>query len=251
MGRRRSSLPRPRVRDRGHEHRAWAPARRRCDPPTGRAPAAHVGGAQAPAVHRGGRSHRRPGAVPRPSQGVPLQQRGRGGRRRHQAGAADHGAHGHRRLPAGVPRPHHGRHHADHGQGGLPGGLRAAPAGRLHRPLLHPDTRHRRPHLGRRGAGRPRRDHRGARRHARRDGGRARAGRGRLHRAARRVADGSPAALLRPRDPAGVRRGAVRLRAHRTTLRRRDLRASPPMSSSSRRGWRQGCRWRGSWPGPS
>ena len=61
---------------------------------------------------------------------------------------------GHRRLPARVPRPHDGRHHAHHGQGDLPGGLRAAAAGRAHRAVLHPDAAAPTTRRGRRGAGR-------------------------------------------------------------------------------------------------
>ena len=65
VGRRRASLPRPGVRDRRHQHRSRPPARGGRDPPTGRAPPAHVGGAQAPALHRGRGGDRR--AWPRSS----------------------------------------------------------------------------------------------------------------------------------------------------------------------------------------
>ena len=130
VGRRRSSLPRPRVGHRRHQHRPPAPARRGGDPRPGRRAAPHVGRAQAPALHPGLRGDRRAGPVPARPQGVPLQQRRRGGRRRHQAGPPHHRQARDHRLPAGVPRPHDGRHQPHHRQGRLPGGLRPAAARR-------------------------------------------------------------------------------------------------------------------------
>ena len=59
VGRRRSSLPRPRLGHRRHQHRPPAPPRRGGDPRAGRRAAPHVGGAQAPALHPGLRGDRR------------------------------------------------------------------------------------------------------------------------------------------------------------------------------------------------
>ena len=213
------------------------------------APAAHVGGAQAPAVHRGVRGDRRAGAVPRPSQGVPLQQRRRGGRRRHQAGPPHHRA-GPGSSPSGgrstaapwappaspPPRPPTRR------------ATRPLLPGRAHRALRHPD--------------------------ATPTTGRVDATLDRLARAPRRTPDavaamivepvlgeggyivppvawlrGPAAALRRPRDPAGVRRGADAASGAPAAPSRPRPSASRPTSSSSPRAWRRGCRWRGSWPG--
>ena len=55
----------------------------------------------------------------------------------------------------------------------------------------------------------------------------------------------------RARDPARVRRGADRLRAHRPAVRGRDLRRGARRRCSSPRASRRGCRWPGSSPVPS
>ena len=138
LGRRRPPLPRPRLGHRRHQHRPPPPARRRPPSTPGRPAAPHVRRAQAPALHRG-RPRRSPGS-PRSSTSPQVFLCNSG------AEAVDGalklareppGKPGDHRLPARLPRPHAGRHLPHHGQGDVPGGLRAAAAGRAHRAVLH------------------------------------------------------------------------------------------------------------------
>ena len=247
-GRRRSARPLPPDRDRGrprrHRHRRRRqqlrrlhrrrrlPQRRPCPPPRRRG-GAGAGRALLPHrlhdrpvrdLRRARRAAHRARAVLRPGQGRVLQRRHRGGRERRQVRARLHAPAGRDRLRRRVPRPHAPLAHAHVEDASLQGGARAVRARGLPRPVPGRVPRHHGPRRTRRA--RARALDAGRRRDGRRDRRRAGAGRGRLHPRAARV-HGGAARDLRPRgDPARRRRGADRLRADRTDVRRSSTTAS-------------------------